>query len=78
MKIVICGNYGAENLGDELILEGMLETLRAVSPDAEITVMSGNPKETKWLYKARYGMEAVAKFPSGIRSFLKSIFRNSP
>lgn len=77
MKIVICGNYGAENLGDELILEGLLETLRSVSPDAEITVMSGNPKETKWLYKPRYGIEAVAKFPSGIRSFLKSIFPNS-
>ena len=78
MKIVVCGNYGAENLGDELILEGLLKTLRTVSPDAEITVMSGNKKETNWLYKARYGIEAVDMFPSGFRSFLKSIFPNSP
>ncbi len=78
MKIVICGNYGAGNLGDELILEGLLETLKVVSPDAEIIIMSGNPKETKWVYKPRYGIESVEKFPSGLRSFLKSIFHNSP
>ncbi|MCX6734894.1 MAG: polysaccharide pyruvyl transferase family protein [Candidatus Peregrinibacteria bacterium] len=77
MKIVICGNYGAENLGDELILEGLLETLKVAAPEAEITVMSGNPKETKWLYRQKYGIEVVEKFPSGFRSILKSVFSKS-
>ena len=77
MKIVICGNYGAENLGDELILEGLLETLKNIAPGAEITVMSGNPEATEKSYNQKYGIKAVEKFPSGFRSILKSIFSNS-
>lgn len=70
MKIVICGNYGAENLGDEMILEGILENLRSVTPSAEITIFSGNPKQTF----EKTSIKSVEKFPTGFKSLLKSIF----
>lgn len=73
MKIIICGNYGAGNLGDEMILEGMLESLESVIPNAEITIFSGNPKQTFEKTK----LNSVEKFPTGIKSFLKSIFRKN-
>lgn len=69
MKIVVCGNYGAQNLGDELILEGLLATLKSIAPEAEITVMSGNPEQTR----ATHSVNSVEKFPSGVRSFLKDL-----
>ncbi|MBI5754307.1 polysaccharide pyruvyl transferase family protein [Candidatus Peregrinibacteria bacterium] len=65
MKIVVCGNYGAQNLGDELILEGLLETLKTAAPRAEITVMSGDPAATTKIYN----VQSVSKFPAGVRSF---------
>lgn len=46
MKIVISGYYGYGNAGDEAILAGMLKTLRAVGPRLEVTVISGEPKQT--------------------------------
>lgn len=70
MKIVIAGNYGAKNLGDEMILEGILEVLKIVAPEAKITVLSGNPEETK----EKYQINSVPKYPAGIRSFIKSLF----
>ncbi|MDA1061015.1 MAG: polysaccharide pyruvyl transferase family protein [bacterium] len=65
MKIVVCGNYGAGNLGDEMILGGLLETLKSIDPNAEITVLSGKPSETSKIHKVK----SVEKFPAGIRSF---------
>ncbi len=70
--IIICGNYGAGNLGDEMILAGMLKLFREHSPKLKITVFSSNPKETSKLYKVK----SVLKFPSGIRSFIKFLFSN--
>ncbi|MBD3360226.1 polysaccharide pyruvyl transferase CsaB, partial [Candidatus Peregrinibacteria bacterium] len=46
MKIVIAGNYGAGNLGDEMILEGMIKIIKSSSPDSEITALSASPEET--------------------------------
>lgn len=70
-KVIICGNYGATNVGDEAILSGILAILRK-SPDApEICVMSYRPKETKALHKVR----SVYHLPFGIRSLLRGIFR---
>lgn len=65
MKIVVCGNYGAQNFGDELILEGLLQTLKATTPKAEITVMNGNPVEIA----KTYNVKSIPKFPAGLRSF---------
>lgn len=67
MKIVVVGNYGAQNLGDEMILEGLLVSLKAAAPSAEITVLSGNPTETSELH----GVKSEPKVPAGIRSLLK-------
>jgi len=39
--------------------------------------MSGDPAETEKLYGEKYHIKAVEKFPAGIRSFFKGIFKNS-
>lgn len=44
MNIVVCGNYGAGNIGDEMILEGMLLMLKNVAPKAKITVLGEKNK----------------------------------
>jgi len=68
MKIVIAGNYGANNLGDEMILEGLLKLLNDVVPDAKITVLSSEPKDTK----KRHKVKSLNLFPAGFRSYLIS------
>ncbi|MBI2634610.1 polysaccharide pyruvyl transferase family protein [Candidatus Peregrinibacteria bacterium] len=70
MKIAVAGNYGANNLGDEMILEGLLETLLNIFPNAEIAVLSANPADTE----ERHNVRSVHRFPSGFRSFLKGFF----
>jgi polysaccharide pyruvyl transferase CsaB len=67
MKIVIAGNYGVGNLGDEMILKGLLQTLRNAVPFAELTVLSGNPEETA----RRHYVKTAEKFPAGFRSLVK-------
>jgi polysaccharide pyruvyl transferase CsaB len=67
MKIVISGNYGANNLGDELILQGFIQFLREINPKFEITVLSAQPKQTA----EKYQVQSHNKFPAGIRSTIK-------
>ncbi|HEY2289799.1 MAG TPA: polysaccharide pyruvyl transferase family protein [Thermoanaerobaculia bacterium] len=55
-KILIAGYYGHGNAGDEAILAGMLDALRALRPDLTITVASGDPQRTT----AEHGVRAVA------------------
>jgi polysaccharide pyruvyl transferase CsaB len=50
-KIGITGSYGGLNLGDEAILQSMLEQLRRELPDAEITVFSRDAEDTKRRHK---------------------------
>jgi len=45
-KIVISGYYGFNNAGDEALLTAILASLQAIEPDADITVISGNPGNT--------------------------------
>lgn len=54
-KILISGYYGFGNAGDEAMLSAMIGSLRRLEPDAEITVISGDPAETR----ARHGVDAV-------------------
>lgn len=49
IHILICGNYGAGNFGDELILKGLLKVVRQL-PRVQITVTSGDPEETRRLH----------------------------
>jgi polysaccharide pyruvyl transferase CsaB len=51
-RVGISGSYGGLNLGDEAILEGILDELRASVP-VEVTVFSRNPEDTL----ARHGVE---------------------
>jgi polysaccharide pyruvyl transferase CsaB len=70
MNIVVAANYGAKNIGDEMILEGIIEFIKSTHVDSKITVLSDTPKETSEKYK----VNSEKKFPSGFRTILKSIF----
>jgi len=52
-NVVICGAYGRGNSGDEAILRSIMNEVRAVSPDAVITVLSVNPRETRYYHRVR-------------------------
>ena len=67
--ILICGNYGAGNFGDELILKGIVKTVKELHPKAVIAT-SGNPEKTA----ITHGIRAIHFFPSSMLSLLKSIF----
>lgn len=70
---MICGNYGASNLGDEAILAGLITLVRSAFPGSHITVMSTNPGQTKKSFK----VNAIWHFPSGLRSFFRYWFTPS-
>lgn len=53
LRIGISGSYGGMNLGDEAILDGILNQLRATVP-ADITVFSRNPSDTLLRHKAEH------------------------
>lgn len=59
------GNFGAENIGDELILEGFLAQLAQHSPQTKVTVLGGNPR----LIQRWHGVDALPLLPCGLRSF---------
>lgn len=71
MDIVICGNYGAGNLGDEAILASILQSIKKCEPQASVTVLSADPFYTEKIHQ----IKSVYLFPSGIRSFLRGIFK---
>lgn len=71
MKVVICGNYGAKNIGDELILEGIINLIRDIKKNSKITVLSESPQRTK----KKFRVKACPKVPSGLRSIVKSVFK---
>ncbi len=48
-KVVISGYYGADNFGDECILETLVQRLKKF--DAEITVLSTNPAKTAKIHQ---------------------------
>jgi polysaccharide pyruvyl transferase CsaB len=50
-KIGITGSYGGMNLGDEAILQSILEQLRREAPGCEITVFSRDAEDTKRRHK---------------------------
>ncbi|MEE3381633.1 MAG: polysaccharide pyruvyl transferase CsaB [Succiniclasticum sp.] len=60
-NIVISGYYGFNNAGDEALLTAILQALEAVDPETGITVISGNPIDTK----IRHHVHAVQRFHAG-------------
>ncbi len=53
--IVVSGYYGFANAGDEAMLAAMIEALTDIEPNINITVISGNPEDTR----RRHGVAAV-------------------
>ena len=51
--IIISGYHGFANSGDEALLFAILNTLRRLRPDIDITVLSKTPKETASLYSVK-------------------------
>jgi polysaccharide pyruvyl transferase CsaB len=71
MKLVVCGNYGATNIGDEAILDGILALIERVDPQADITVLSSDPVGTT----ALHNVKSANLLPAGARSFINGLFR---
>ncbi len=55
IPILIAGYYGFHNTGDEAILAAMLDGLRAVQPDLDPVVVSGDPPGTQ----AAHGVRSI-------------------
>ncbi len=68
--ILICGNYGATNWGDEAILAGLINLIKSTQKSANITVMSATPTETTKAHR----VNAIWHFPAGFNSFFKYWF----
>ena len=54
-EIAISGYYGFSNAGDEAMLAAMIEVIGDLAPEATLTVISGNPDDTR----RRHGVLAV-------------------
>jgi polysaccharide pyruvyl transferase CsaB len=67
-NILIIGNYGAGNLGDDAILGGIVTDLRAVGFTGSISVTYGGVRTSTEIYS---GLKKVCFAPAGLRSFLK-------
>lgn len=69
-NIVISGYYGFANAGDEAMLAAMIEALTDIDPTVSITVISGNPEDTR----QRHGVSAVYRlnYPEIARIMSKS------
>ena len=52
-NILISGYYGFNNIGDESILRTVIDNLREMLPDVDITVLSRSPAQTREKYWVR-------------------------
>lgn len=72
-RILIAGYYGLDNIGDEAILSGMINSLKRYLPDADISVITNNPHTTLSLHK----VNAIEQsFKKGLPTFFKKGFSN--
>lgn len=68
MKFLLIGNYGATNLGDEIILNEMINLIREKFKNANITVFSANPVET---VRNHPKIKSQHPLPFGFRSLFR-------
>lgn len=61
-KIVLSGYYGFNNLGDEAVLESILNNIRHSLGELHITVLSANPAETARLHDVQ-AVKRTAPWP---------------
>lgn len=57
-EVIISGYYGFKNVGDDALLQIMIENLKKIRPDTKITVLSNNPRQTRRLY----GIKSVNRY----------------
>lgn len=69
VKILISGYYGFNNIGDESILQAVVDNLRGKINDIEITVLSKNPDFTA----QKYGVSSVNR--KSVKDIIKSVRR---
>lgn len=73
-KYIISGYYGYDNFGDEAILKALISEITAVSPDAEVTVISNSPKKTKALNQRnsvyKYNFIKIFRYISNCNIFI--------
>lgn len=58
MKVVVSGYYGFNNSGDDALLMSIIEDIKSVYENAEITVLSASPKDTR----KDYSVSAVHRY----------------
>ncbi len=68
-KIVLCGNYGIGNLGDEAIGRGLIRLVNSAWPSAQITMLSAQ----KSPQKMEQNVKLCLPIPAGWRSCWKSL-----
>lgn len=64
-SLLIIGNYGAGNLGDDAILGGIVQECRSLGFGGEIMVTHGGKSTSPEIYK---GLKKVPFVPAGLRS----------
>ncbi|HUY41450.1 MAG TPA: polysaccharide pyruvyl transferase CsaB [Candidatus Dormibacteraeota bacterium] len=69
MRVLLCGYYGFGNVGDEAILEVIVQRMRARFPDAGLDVLSATPQATA----TRYGVGATQRWE--LRAVRRAIAR---
>ncbi len=69
-KICISGYYGFDNFGDETILKILVENLKLINPEFEITVFSSSPEKTAENYKVK--SVYTFKIPAVIKELYKT------
>ncbi|MDF3002309.1 MAG: csaB [Bacillota bacterium] len=67
VRILISGYYGFNNIGDESILQAVVDNLRSKLNDIDITVLSRNPESTA----QKYGVNSVNR--KSISSILNAV-----
>lgn len=56
-KILVSGYYGFHNIGDEAVLRCVTEQIRHSLPDAELTILSNDPQDTR----EKYGVKSLPR-----------------
>jgi len=70
-KIVVCGHYGSTNIGDFAIGLSIVQQLKKAKPNADVTFLSYNPKNTV----EHMDVKANYLLPLGLRSLFRGIFK---
>lgn len=71
-NVILIGNYGAGNLGDDLLCRQAILGIKSQYPDSNVVVFAANPLAIKFCDDLIFGRSTI--FPSGLRSFFKAIF----